>query len=199
MKTLKWTIIGAIPLLFLLAPVLLNNVEEIDMGMATNMGMFFLTYFMVIFTWESLQKSRQESYLESRPYLIADFEAEEDTLYFYVKNIGKTSALDVSISINPDLKLFDQFSFNSEVFREKINFFPPGKIIKTNVNTTYEFHEKNEIYTLYLTYMDPLKNKIEEEIHMNLKYRRNLLYQKRKKMDDVVKSLEKIVKVLNKN
>ncbi|WP_143960192.1 hypothetical protein [Litoribacter populi] len=127
MKTFKWLVIIIIPLLFLLAPTLAYGVEGIDMSMATNVGMFFLTYFMVIFTWETLQKSRQESYLESRPYLIADFEAEEGLLYFYVRNIGKTPALNVNLHINPDIKLFDKISFNEKVFSKEIKYSPQIK------------------------------------------------------------------------
>ncbi|KEO72239.1 hypothetical protein [Anditalea andensis] len=199
MKEIKYLIITIIPIVILLLAFYFYETEGVNFSISINMGMFLLTYITVVFTYESLQKARKESYLESRPYLIADFDNEEETLFFYVQNIGKTSALDVKISISPDLNIFDQISFNKEVFKEKINFFPPGKTIKTNINTTSEFHQKNEAFTLTLIYKDSVGKKIKEDIYMNLKYRRHLLYQKRKKIDDVVKSLNKIGKAINDN
>jgi len=189
-KILLWFII---PLsIFCFFGIIGFNYFEYKISDIINLGMFFLTYFLVIFAWESLKKSRKESYLESRPYLIGDFELEKGVLFFYVLNSGKTPAIGVKISVDPDILILDELSFNHKVFKNTIAFFPPKKIVKTIINRPSQFHEKYNEIKLKITYKDSMGKPFEEIFHIDLSYRKGLLYFNNKDIGDLVKSLNEI-------
>lgn len=78
--------------------------ENLDLSIITNFLIVLMTYFLVVFAWVNLKKSRDDSYLQNRAYIIIDIEFDEGILYFILKNIGKTPAFEVEVRSLPDLK-----------------------------------------------------------------------------------------------
>lgn len=108
---------------------------------------------------------KEESYLERRPYLIADFNSDNSELSFILKNIGKSPAKDVKISIEPDIIKFDGYSLNKSIFSKPINFFPPQKVVETWIERTSKYFDKNpDEYKVTLNYYDLFKNNYSEEL-----------------------------------
>lgn len=173
-----------------------NNLKPTDY---LSFIMILLTYFYVLFTWEMLEKLNTESYLEKRPYLIADFESENSFLSFYIKNIGKTPAKNVVIKIIPDIKMFERTSINETIFKNKIQFFPPDKKVETLINSTSEFFKKELTeYELEIKYEDTFGEIFKEKIVLNLEHHKSQSYIVTKNISDVVKSLNEIKMILEK-
>ncbi len=155
--------------------------------------LIFLTYFYVYFTWETLDKMKQESFLERRPYIIADFTSERSELGFYLTNIGKTPAKNIKVKIVPDIVKFNGDTLNSSIFNEEISFFPPHKKVETTINTTsIYFRENSDHYIVKLNYTDSFNNKFSEEINLNLNHHKKQSYLVEKDLQNVIDSLEKI-------
>ena len=163
-----------IPSLVIISFLILAITEkaDFDSGDYLNFGLTLLTYFYVVFTWEMLERMKTESYLERRPYLVADFKSPKSNLHFELENIGKTPALNVKVKVSPDFELLKkEDSINTTIFKDKIDFFPPKKLIETYLSTTSSFFEKNpDKFTVQLNYEDSFKNKFSEKIILDLNH-----------------------------
>lgn len=183
----------SIPLIITLlyALLLFFKFENLDSSIITNFLIIIMTYFLVVFAWVNLKKSRDDSYLQNRAYLIFDIEFEEGIFYFFLKNIGKTPAFEVEVRSIPDLKMFNISSLN-EVFKSKISFFPPGKEIKSDFDYSEDFFQREIIPTIIISYKDSEGKIHSESTTIDLSFRKGLLYKEKKKIDHLVKSLDKI-------
>ena len=161
--------------------------------------LILLTYFYVYFTWETLDKMKKESSLERRPYIISDFTSEKSELGFYVKNIGKTPAKNVKISIEPDIIKFNNDSLNQDIFGNKIDFFPPNKIVETTVNSTADYFKSNpDHYVVSLYYTDSFNVKYSEKILLDLNHHKKQSYVVETDLKNIGENLEKLNKTLSK-
>lgn len=159
--------------------------------------MILLTYFYVVFTYEMLHRLETQSYLEKRPYLIADFTSERRILKVYVKNIGKTPAYNVEVKLIPDLHTHSGQSLNQTLFKNKIAFFPPEKKVETIVETFIDFFKKGSYqFQIELTYQDNFNENYKEMINVDLGHIEEQSGLVNKTTNDIVKSLDKLTKVL---
>ena len=191
-----------IPSLVIISFLILAITEkaDFDSGDYLNFGLTLLTYFYVVFTWEMLERMKTESYLERRPYLVADFKSPKSNLHFELENIGKTPALNVKVKVSPDFELLKkEDSINTTIFKDKIDFFPPKKLIETYLSTTSSFFEKNpDKFTVQLNYEDSFKNKFSEKIILDLNHHKKQSYLIEKELKDVVKSIDELKKTIEK-
>lgn len=180
-------------ILILFGILIIKHKNDFDSSDYLSFAMIFLTYFYVIFTWEMLERMKTESYLERRPYLIADFESPKSNLSFYIKNIGKTPAKNVTIKINPDFNLLNSDTINNSLFNDKIEFYPPNKKTETFITTTSKFFENNpDKFTVELNYMDSFDKEFNEKIILDLNHHKKQTYIIEKELKDLIKSLENI-------
>ena len=190
-----------VPPLALIVFILLivNDKVEFDSSGYLSFGLTLLTYFYVVFTWEMLEKIKTESYLERRPYIIADFESSKSELSFYVENIGKTPAKDVIIKIKPDFKIPNADSINKSIFRDKIDFYPPNKRVETFISLSPEFFKNNpDKYVINLSYKDSFKKSFNEQITLDLEHHKMQSYIVQKDMKDLIKSIDNLKKAIEK-
>jgi hypothetical protein len=191
-----------IPSLIIISFLILAITEkaDFDSGDYLNFGLTLLTYFYVVFTWEMLERMKTESYLERRPYLVADFKSPKSNLHFELENIGKTPALNVKVKVSPDFELLKkEDSINTTIFKDKIDFFPPGKLIETYLSTTSSFFEKNpDKFNVQLEYEDSFKRKFSEKIILDLNHHKKQSYLIEKELKDVVKSIDELKKTIEK-
>lgn len=161
--------------------------------------LILLTYFYVYFTWETLDKMKKESSLESRPYIISDFTSEKSELGFYVKNIGKTPAKNVKVSIEPDIIKYNNDSLNQDIFGNKIEFFPPDKIVETTINSTSDYFKSNpDNYVVTLNYTDSFNVKYSEKILLDLNHHKKQSYVVETDLKKIGENLEKLNRTLSK-
>lgn len=191
-----------IPSLIIISFLILAITEkaDFDSGDYLNFGLTLLTYFYVVFTWEMLERMKTESYLERRPYLVADFKSPKSNLHFELENIGKTPALNVKVKVSPDFELLKkEDSINTKIFKDKIDFFPPRKLIETYLSTTSSFFKKNpDKFTVQLDYEDTFKKKFSEKIILDLNHHKKQSYLIEKELKDVVKSIDELKKIIEK-
>ena len=180
--------------------LIITGKADFDSGDYLNFGLTLLTYFYVLFTWEMLERMKTESYLERRPYLVADFKSPKSNLHFELENIGKTPALNVKVKVTPDFELLKkEDTINSTIFNDKIEFFPPKKIIETYLSSTSSFFEKNpDKFTVELNYEDSFKKKFSEKIILDLNHHKKQSYVIEKDMKDVVKGINELKKTIEK-
>lgn len=191
-----------IPIVLIAVPVIAHytNNTEFSTSEFLTFILIFLTYLYVYFTWETLDRMKQESHLERRPYIIADFTSEKSELGFYVTNIGKTPAKNVRVKIEPDIIKFNGDSLNNLIFNKQIDFFPPKKNVATTINSTSVYFKENpDQYLVKLNYTDFFNNKFSEEIYLDLNHHKKQSYIVEKDLKHVVESLEKLNKTINKN
>jgi len=133
-----------IPTILILTFLILLYLGKIDWKATDYMSfsMIVLTYFYVVFTWEMLNRIETQNYLEKRPYLIGDFHKQRQIVKFYIKNIGKTPATNVTIEIIPDVITFQGKSLNQTLFKNKIKFFAPDKKIDTAIHARKDFFKE---------------------------------------------------------
>ena len=110
-----------IPSLVIISFLILAITEkaDFDSGDYLNFGLTLLTYFYVVFTWEMLERMKTESYLERRPYLVADFKSPKSNLHFELENIGKTHKIMKNIKLL-DCTLRDGGYYNRWDFSENL-------------------------------------------------------------------------------
>jgi hypothetical protein len=194
---LKYIIPPLILIIFIF--LIINDKVQFDSSDYLTFGLTILTYFYVVFTWEMLEKIKTESYLERRPYIIADFESPKSELSFFVQNIGKTPAKDVVIKINPDFKIINADSINNSMFKDKIEFYPPNKRVETFIASTSEFFKNNpNKYVVTLTYKDSFNNSFNEKITLDLNHHKKQSYVIEKDIKDLIKSIDDLKKVIEK-
>ena len=189
-----------LPLIIILTVVILNLTNRMFWGSTEFLTfmMVVLTYFYVVFTWETLERLKMESYLERRPYFITDFESERSSdLSIYIENTGKSPARNVKVRLEPDIVKANNTSLNDTIFKDPIDFYPPGKKVETFLNTTQVFFRENpDKFKVYLEYEDYFGKRFKEEYILDLNHHKNQTYIVEKNLGHVVSSLEKLTKVI---
>lgn len=186
-----------IPIILITVFVVLQIINKVDWKATDylSFGMIVLTYFYVIFTWEMLQRIETQNFLEKRPYIIADFHKERQVLKIFVENIGKTPAKNVKVEIQPDILTFQDKSLNQTLFEKPIQFFPPGKKVKTAINSRNTFFKEveNRDYQIKIFYEDVATNKeFSEVIDIDLDHLEQENDIITKTTHDLVKSIDKL-------
>ena len=185
-----------IPVLAIIIFTVLNTYGKIDFRPSDylNFGLTLLTYFYVVFTWEMLERMKTESYLERRPYIIADFDSTNSNMSFYIENIGKTPANNVEIKVHPDFQLLKaEDTINTTILKDKIDFYPPHKKVETYIAPTFEFFKKNpDKYSVSIKYQDSFEKIFTEKILLDLNHHKKQSYIKEKGLEDIVKSLDEV-------
>ena len=84
-------------------------------------------------------------YFCGRPEVILDFIFEDGLLYIAIKNIGKKSAYKISVNFDQKFKGVEGEKVISELPLFKlIEFMPPGKEIKTFLDSSSAYFSRNE-------------------------------------------------------
>jgi len=101
--------------------------------------------------------------------------------------------------IEPDIVKYNNDSLNKDMFDNKIDFFPPDKIVETTINSTSEYFKSNpDNYVVRLNYTDSFNEKYTEEISLDLKHHKKQSYIVETDLKNIGKSLEKLNKTLSK-
>jgi hypothetical protein len=170
---------------------------------------------LAAFAWRSnklAQKNIQVlSNLEierTRPYVTFEFYQESPIVCFKLTNRGQTSALDVSITTNPRIRLLlgGAVSFPKEktekdlaIIEHGVSSLAPGQEISGFVGSFDRVRETNPtlIYECALKYRSSSGRNYEELIQVDLRYTQGLMHLDRKTIHHVAKELEEIRRELN--
>ena len=86
-----------------------------------------------------------KEYFCGRPEVILDFIFEDGLLYIAIKNIGKKSAYKISVNFDQKFRGVEGKKVISELPLFKlIEFMPPGKEIKTFLDSSSAYFSRNE-------------------------------------------------------
>jgi len=120
------------------------------------------TYTYVVLTAEMVRRITQAQREERRPYVLAIIEFEKHMAWFSVQNIGKTAALNVDITITPDLPAMrKENDLVKNILSKPISFLPPNGFIRTVVNGSGALFKEGapREYVIRLSYHDASEDK----------------------------------------
>jgi hypothetical protein len=119
-----------------------------------------LVYIVIgLLAWRQIRESRELRELQTRPYVIVDFEFRRSLVYIVVKNIGTTPALDVSIKFDKPLRTSSATRLDvneASVFKAPIAMLAPGRAIRVVFDVSHQFFAEDlpRSYTATVTYRD---------------------------------------------
>lgn len=152
---------------------------------------------------EETRISRDE---ETAPRVIVFFDIHEKILYFVARNIGKSVANNIKISIEPDISsLLDDRNkgkYHKVLFSEGIKMLVPDQEIRTFLNTCPVIYNKKRIipmtYDIKVSYEGGLFNKQRVyESSVDLEVFADLLYIKKPNIKNIVEELKRIGNILD--
>jgi len=182
----------------------LNNLATVAMAI--------LTYYYVVLTGyyvgltgdlvrqalrsQGLALQAQEA--EFRPYMVVDIEFEEVSGFLVIKNVGRLPALNVRIKFEPQIVATSdgaQYNLTEGLLSEPFSVFPPGKIQRSDLGPAEEFLDPNRdwVYHVSLSYTWPgRRDVVSENYVINLNFEKHVGWQKKRGLEEVVETLEKI-------
>lgn len=174
--------------------------NEIDSTTTVSLVTIALTYFYVVFTWEMAVNMKQDSELERRPYIIPDFFIiNHNSLIFHIINYGKTPAFEVTVNIDPDIKMGGGRKLSDDMFGEPIHIIPPNREIKTSVGFSKQIFQDEKFpkkYKIYISYKNTRGKIYNETYTQDIDYMKHETYVARKDIDDIGRELVKLNKTL---
>lgn len=114
----------------------------------------------------------------SRPYLVFDLEVRHRCFLAVLRNLGKTAALNVRVSISPQLKSkISGEEWPTSLTSNEISFMPPNKEIIDFILPTIDFCNlyPNLKFNGELVYFDTEGSIYKESFELDLNYRKTLL------------------------
>lgn len=150
-------------------------------------------------TLDELRDGRDQ---ETAPYVVTYFEASPQTslIYLVIKNIGRTIAKDIRLVFDPPLKS-TQAAFqlgDLAAIREGISSMPPGYEIRTAFDSAITYFGNPELPLLFrasVSYSGGLREiKREHPQTLDLQILKGLVLANEKGIDEVISTLEKLVK-----
>ncbi len=128
---------------------------------------------VVVYLWlgflgvRQLREARLSREEQARPFVIVDFTFRKFLIYLTVRNIGKTPALDVSITFDQPLSstLEDAEAVtDSPLFKAPIPMLAPGRVISVLFDGPTRFTDASlpRIYYVTVKYSDPKRRRFED-------------------------------------
>ena len=146
---------------------------------------------------ESNQLTFQFEEERNRPYVIFDFVFEQNIIYAILKNIGKTPAINVLLSL--DKKMADLHTDKRMPFPENlISFMAPDRVLRDFINIAHQlFQDKQKhVYTVTIKYQNTKNKDYLETFTVDLDHNKGLTYLV---PQDHLKEIANSVKDINKN
>lgn len=173
-----------------------------------SLGMFILTLFVVMYAKKTLklnqeivEQEKQNIIENKRPEVIAYFDVgEKSELYFLIKNIGKSPA--INTKINMVLEKGNAFTDSLKLYypiKKGIATLAPNQELKTFFAMTYEVKDSQgefPVYTALISYEDREQRHYHEEFTLDTNMFKGKIRLGVKDMNDLVKVVEKIEKKL---
>lgn len=192
-------IISSIIFLFIvLYPLYIENFSLDDyLKNYSSLILVFLTYVYVLLTYLILNSSNKLAKEQLRPYVIANFTEENNSLYFSIKNYGKRPAYNIKVNMSDGLEEFqvDAIRGNYKYLLEQ-KFLAPLQELKNFVtDPAYIISPRkkdiNKCFDFNITFYDSDDEKYELKYQIDL----NNFYDKMSiHKESVVENLEKIYK-----
>ncbi|MCR4428598.1 MAG: hypothetical protein NUV68_04545 [Caldiserica bacterium] len=168
-------------------------------------GYAITTGFMAKQAWVSAKASEKmaeemkaQRIQEGRPYIVAYFDLsfQDQGFYFVIRNLGKSLATDISISIDPPLysKAFPDLDI-SVWLAKGISSLATGQEIRTFFDTFWTRFSDESLpnsFTLEIRYRGSLIGEVTEKQTLDLSVYRPLVYSKKADMNDLVKEVKEI-------
>lgn len=137
---------------------------------------------------------------QARPFVIMDFEVEENWIYLSISNLGRTLAREVAFEISPPFKTGRGRTFeNLKMLQEGIATLPPGKTIRTFFDSSIERKNQGlpDVYAVTVRYTDGhpkprRRRRYEDHFDLDLEIYRNVSWIKRHGIHDMHKTLGEI-------
>lgn len=151
-------------------------------------------------TLKTVQEMREARDQESAPYVIAYFDLDLPMIFFVVKNLGKSVATDIKLSIDPPLVTKNpSINLNDlSMIKNGIATLAPGSEIRTFFDSTIgSFSDPNWPlkYKVTIAYKGGLLPDLRwHEMTLDLSAYKGLYYDSKKDLDDLVKEIEQIRK-----
>ena len=152
------------------------------------------TYIYVVLTGAMVRQMIKNQDEQMRPYITADLDYVNGTLYLIIQNIGQRAAHDVSFAFEPELVARGGRNYSQSHFKEAFSFIPPKKMIKYFINWGDEL-AKGKIpleYNVTIAYSYQKTQKAEEKYRLDLSPYLGMLYHRTADLNVVVKSLNEI-------
>jgi hypothetical protein len=111
-----------------------------------------------VFAFVQVRQAKKVRELQTRPYVIVDFEARRFLLYVAIKNIGSTPARDVSVTFDKRLQASNAARVDineAAVFRRPIPMLAPGRSIFVTFDVSHRLFADDNLplsYDVKLTY-----------------------------------------------
>lgn len=135
---------------------------------------------------------------ETAPYIIAFFDVHEHMVDLVLKNIGKSVAMDINISIDPDISKITDADL-STILNKGIKMLVPNQEYRTFLTPTVQMYEKNDklIFKICLSYKGGFLNKERKyEYTTNLDIYRKRRFTFKKTFDDLVSKIDEIKRAI---
>lgn len=142
----------------------------------------------------SLAQAVELEKLRSRPYLLFDLESRHRAIHAVLKNLGKTAAYDVKISVTPELKSVIQGQdWVSSLTTNVVSFVAPNREIADFIQPVPQFSKSypDLRFEGELLYRDSEGKSFKEPFKIDLKYQMRLLHVSAED-NEIPKKLEKI-------
>lgn len=154
-------------------------------------------------TLQTIEEMRAARDQDSAPYVVAYFDIEQSLISFVVKNIGKSVATDIKLSVDqpfavpPNAYDLNNFSF----LKEGIAALAPGNEIRTFYTTGFSYFDdppKNpRKYTVTISFLGGLSVEPRKNIMtLDLSAHEGTAFGNEKNLTDLVTEVEKIRKTL---
>ncbi|WP_303984246.1 hypothetical protein [Niallia circulans] len=148
---------------------ILNVVADILLWLFENigtLGMFILTFFTVIYsrrmlkeTVKTVENAEKSLHLSNKPEVITYFNNERlHTVYFYIKNIGKSPAVDITFDLTLKSGKRIETLHSYYPIKNGVATLMPDQTLYTFVDTTIGLMDENKNYQVYeikINYKDP--------------------------------------------
>lgn len=174
-----------------------------------SLGMFILTLFVVMYAKKTLklnqeivEQEKQNIIENKRPEVIVYFDVGEiSELYFLIKNIGKSPAINTKINmvLERGKVITDSLNVYSPL-KKGIATLAPNQELKTFFAMTSDVKDsKGEfpVYKAIISYEDQEQRKYNEEFTLDINMFKGRLRLGVKDMHDLVKVVEKIEQKIN--
>lgn len=118
-----------------------------------------------LLAWSQLRETRRLRELQTRPYVLVDFEFRRHLIYLVIKNIGTTPARDVTIAFDKPLRGSPamQRDINKVAsLTQPIPMLAPGREIKLAFDSGPQLFKDPELpraYTVSVTYRDATRKR----------------------------------------
>lgn len=157
-----------------------------------------LVYAYLTFLLVTLTKDMRDYQKEQRePNINIDFQHDEHAINFVnmiIENIGKSTAYDVKINIEPDMEYFKEKKLSDLPIIKNKHDIPANKRIKFFLTSMLQDTEKkiNEPYKISVYFKNEKGEEFHREFEIDLKMLSDALFTQDNPLEDIKKSLDSI-------